>query len=241
MNRLLEIGFEHAGHWILKDDRLACELARHAAARNILYAFVVDGAVKYVGKTVQPLQVRMSGYRTPAPSQVTNVKNNARIMAQLRDGAAVDILALPDNGLLHYGQFHINLAAGLEDAIIQSLSPAWNGRGEIEEATAREVDTGAIGAIVPLSLGAQGTRSFTLRLHKTYFARGFFNVGVEYESLFGNDGETIEIYCGSAERPIVGLINRTANSNRTPRILGGVELRQWFQRNLREMQDVAVS
>ena len=128
MNRLVEIGFEPAGHWKLigSAEDLSLELFRHGSQRNILYAFVSDGEVKYVGKTVQPLRTRMNGYRYPGATQGTNIRNNARIKALLRDGAAVDILALPDNGLLHYGQFHVNLAAGLEDNIISVLKPEWN-------------------------------------------------------------------------------------------------------------------
>jgi hypothetical protein len=30
-------------------------------------------------------------------------------------------------GLLAYGGFHVNLAAGLEDSLILDLSPLWNG------------------------------------------------------------------------------------------------------------------
>ena len=63
MNRLLEIGFELAGHWRLVDDALSLQLARHALQRNILYAFVSDGEVKYVGKTTQPLRTRLNGQR----------------------------------------------------------------------------------------------------------------------------------------------------------------------------------
>ena len=46
MNRLLEIGFELAGHWLLGDDqKLSCKLLRHSAQANILYAFVRNGEV----------------------------------------------------------------------------------------------------------------------------------------------------------------------------------------------------
>jgi hypothetical protein len=111
----------------------------------------------------------MGGYKRPAPSQTTNVRNKARIMALLRSGAAVDILALPDNGLLHYGQFHLNLAAGLEDSIIRLLSPEWNGNSAMPEASAAE-------PLVPSSSPPESAASFPLILHPTYFARGFFNV-----------------------------------------------------------------
>ena len=79
MNRLLEIGFEPAGHWLLKGGALDLCLSRHASQRNILYAFVSDGEVMYVGKTVKVRCERMGGYKNPGPSQVTNYRNNARI------------------------------------------------------------------------------------------------------------------------------------------------------------------
>jgi hypothetical protein len=103
MNRLLEIGFHTAGRWQLVDGELSLELLRHGTQKNILCAFVSDGDVKYVGKTVQPLAKRLYGYKNPGPSQSTNIRNNALIKELLRSGAVVDILALPDNGLLHYG------------------------------------------------------------------------------------------------------------------------------------------
>lgn len=119
MNRLLEIGFLQASHWKLNGDRLEFDLSRLATQKNILYAFIADGEVKYIGKTVSPLAVRMSGYRSPGRTQTTNIRNNGNIRDVLARGGAVDIYALPDNRLLHYGQFHVNLAAGLEDDLIR--------------------------------------------------------------------------------------------------------------------------
>ena len=39
-------------------------------------------------------------------------------MKLLSKGKSIDIFALPDNGLIHYGGFHLNLAAGLESSLI---------------------------------------------------------------------------------------------------------------------------
>lgn len=132
MNRLLNIGFARVGHWRLEGEELVFELSRYGTERNILYAFVVNGEVKYVGKTVSQLSARMSGYRNPGPTQSTNINNNRRIHELLASGSAVEIFALPDKGLLSYGGFHLNIAAGLEDDIIRVLDPEWNGgiRGE---------------------------------------------------------------------------------------------------------------
>ncbi len=125
--QLSKIGFTAAGFWKLDGDNIACQLNELAAVRNVLYAFAVNGQLMYVGKTVQPLRSRMAGYRSPGPTQSTNIKNNLKIRKTLAQGSQVDIYVLPDNGLLHYGGFHVNLAAGLEDSVVRDLKPAWNG------------------------------------------------------------------------------------------------------------------
>lgn len=234
MNRLLEIGFVPAGHWVLENDKLKCELTRHSTQKNILYAFVCDGQVKYVGKTVRALAIRMSGYRTPGKTQTTNINNHRRIKELLSLGVAVEILALPDTGLLHYGQFHLNLAAALEDAIIRVIDPEWNGGAAEDEASLPEVLVTAPEAPTPIV----GTFSFNLQ--PTYYRTGFFNVGASSQTLFGADGETIELFLGNGTQPILGSINRRANINGTPRIMGGIGLRDWFKTNASEKDTVSV-
>jgi hypothetical protein len=44
---------------------------------------------------------------------------------------------LPDNGLLRFGGFHLNLAAALEDSLINDLRPRWNMRFGREDAKAK--------------------------------------------------------------------------------------------------------
>jgi hypothetical protein len=236
MNRLLEIGFEPAGHWVPRNDELVFELSRHATRRNILYAFVIDGEVKYIGKTIRTLVARMRGYKNPGSDQPTNSNNNANIKSALKSGAIVKILALPDNGLLHFGQFHVNLAAGLEDSLIREIGPQWNGGRTDPAVPHAEPDSEENELQVPPPI-----KSFTLVVQKTYYDQGFFNVSVNNADLFGSDGEDIEILCGDAEQPIIGLINRTANSNETPRIMGRRELRDWFQQNMQEMQEAKIT
>jgi hypothetical protein len=231
MNRLLEIGFQAAGHWHLVDGELSLELLRHGSQRNILYAFVSDGEVKYVGKTVQILAKRLYGYKNPGASQSTNIKNNSRIKELLNTGAAVDILALPDNGLLHYGQFHVNLAAGLEDNIIAVLKPEWNGSPQRVVPAEKE----------SFEYQHQIVDSFSIFLHKTYYNSGFFNVPVLHSQSLGADGEQIDIFCGQMPRPITGSINRRCNATNAPRIMGGAGLRDWFQNNAKEMDEISVS
>jgi len=268
MNRLLEIGFQTVGHWQLVNGELSFQLLRHGGQSNILYAFVSDGEVKYIGKTLQPLSKRLYGYKNPGPSQSTNIKNNAFIKELLNIGAGVDILALPDNGLLHYGQFHINLAAGLEDNIITIINPAWNGTqnkpfsvyeelestGQVENreteesaSTKQSDETPSTGNFTaPSNLLSKTSptaeiTTFPLIIQRTYYNTGFFNVPSAYSNAFGNDGETIDIYCGNDHHPITASINRRANLNNTPRIMGGAGLKKWIQGNVSMMEEIKVS
>ena len=235
MNRLLEIGFEPAGHWVLENGTLKFELIRHSAQKNILYAFVCDGIVMYVGKTIRKLATRMSGYKTPSKTQTTNINNNQRIVEMLRCGSAIEILALPDNGLLHYGTFHLNLAAALEDDIIRKLNPIWNG-GKTEKS--QDIILSDEEKLPELKVTF--TETFHFILQPTYMRSGFFNVGVSDQKYIGADGEIVELFLGKAQQPVLGTINRRANTNGTPRIMGGTTLRNWFRSQAQEMEVIAI-
>lgn len=71
---------------------------------------------------------------------------------------------------------------------------------------------------------------FILTLQETYHKRGFFNVPVGVDRYLGKDDTPIKIYCGREKLAVTGTINRTANTNGTPRIMGAVPLREWFQK-----------
>ncbi len=127
MKRLLKIGFKKVGDWILEIQNPKCVLTSLENTPNILYAFISDDNVNYIGKTTRPLKRRMYGYENPGPTQITNIRVKRKIKELLSQGKPLEIYALPDNGLLYYGDFHMNLAAALEDSIIQIMNPPWNG------------------------------------------------------------------------------------------------------------------
>ncbi len=216
MNRLLAIGFLPAGVWILEGEQIKLTIDRFADQRNVLYAFLEDGEVKYVGKSVRKFRERMNGYRKPGSSQTTNVHLNRLIKGSLIAGHEITVLVLPDNGLIHYGPFHLNLAAGLEDSIISMIKPPWNG-GKKTKGEGSEIE--------PMPVLGR----FQFLLKPTYFDRGFFNVPASSEAVIGQDGQIMEVYCGESETPIRALINRRSNKNMSPRILGGGDLKRWFQ------------
>ncbi|WP_207921136.1 GIY-YIG nuclease family protein [Burkholderia pyrrocinia] len=256
MNRLLDIGFQVAGDWFLEDSALRISFRQHAEQRNILYAFVCDGEVKYIGVSTQTLRKRMSGYRSPGPKSTTNIRNNRNIRDLLAQGVEVEVYALPDSGLMHYGPFHLNLAAGLEASIIASLRPEWNivanrlmkeqnrdGEAELVELVPGEPtdDRAPVDSATDESEAIDGTNAdppegesaprgaFEFTLQPSYRKSGFFNGGGAAHDLLGAGGERLEIFFGDETAPVHGTINRTSTGNKTPRVFGGRELQQRFQ------------
>ncbi len=69
---------------------------------------------------------------------------------------------------------------------------------------------------------------FRLKLHKTYYQGGYFNVTVEYDQYIREDGGPVLLVLpGGAE--LKGMVYRTANGNGTARVFGHKALRDWFQ------------
>lgn len=82
--------------------------------------------------------------------------------------------------------------------------------------------------------------TYKLRLGKTYYSKGFFNLGVDVERFLTYDEGSIRILIGEEKRIITGRITRKANQNGSPRIFGGAELKDWFQANYRKGQQIDV-
>jgi hypothetical protein len=225
MDRLLQIGFRDIGRWTLDGHDLRLQLDTLPSHRRALYAFAAESAVLYVGKTAGSLPTRLQAYVAPHQTQRTNVRNRAALLDLLRAGAKIRILGWIDPGLHRIGSFDLNLAAGLEDSIIAVLSPPWNGARTAEiSAAAPGASTlapiastlttvvpanPATAVKVPISPAASAAsstslrapfsteaNSFTVRLGKTYYERGFFNVPVAFSQLFGSHGATVELYGG---------------------------------------------
>ena len=130
LQRLVELGFVEAGTWALKVERPCVTLNEHRAICPALYAFVEDDVVVYIGKTIFPLQKRMYQYERPGPRQRTSLRNHASIAASIAAGRRVRVLVHKCADSMSYRGITINLAAGLEDALIALFKPAWNRAGK---------------------------------------------------------------------------------------------------------------
>ncbi len=82
--------------------------------------------------------------------------------------------------------------------------------------------------------------TFDLTLQKTYFKMGFFNVGVGCDRHVRKTEGPVRLRLGRDGREVAARVDRHATQNGTPRIMGGVPLRDWFQANFKPMGTVAV-
>lgn len=263
MDRLLQIGFRPIGRWELQASELRLRLDPLPTHRRALYAFVTGTTVLYVGKTAGTLPTRLAGYLSPHPTQRTNVRNHASLREVLSAGQPIEILGWIDPGLQRIGAFDLNMAAGLEDSIIAVLAPPWNGSRapslasasvsqqavlpavavaaspEASPSTEPHVPSrvcqqlGAAQQMVPKVSLVASQVSFRVRLGKTYYNEGFFNVPVAFSQHFAGHGVQLKLYCGSERALLMGVLDRKANqSSNTPRIYGKAELARWIQRRL---------
>jgi len=226
MNRLTEIGFYRVGCWTISDDELELQLERDANTLNVLYAFIGGGAVKYIGKTTQPLQKRLYSYANPGATQSTNIKNNANIKVELSSGRTIEIYILVDDGSLRRGSFHLNIAAGLEDSLINELQPTWNHGSEIQVQKQTKLDQSRVDMGASLNTKP---RYFRVKIGEAYYNQGFFNVGIRDADYLGPENAEISLRLGKNGREISARINRRANGNETPRIMCGTDYRDWVQ------------
>ncbi|PTY07977.1 hypothetical protein DB347_07085 [Opitutaceae bacterium EW11] len=246
--KLEEIGFREIAQWQLSGQRLSYCLINPGpesdalcAFPNALYAFTCGQTILYVGKTTKGIRIRFAGYCNPGRNQVTNQKCHEEIKSLLRKNASVSISVFSGNQFLRYDIFEINLAAGLEDSLIKTLRPRWNGKfvsgefvSETEEIEAEAVLPESIAAANVQSVTGRAEKGFEVKLGKTYYGSGFINTGTTVSDAIGKHGEPMLIRLGSESHPgVESRIDRKANVNGTPRIYGGARVARWFQDNFR--------
>lgn len=127
---LYNLGFIEAGKWELKEtlkSGISFQIYKFISER-VIYAFVVDNAVKYIGicdNTNTTLKDRMSRYKGMAGSG-TNERIAIKIKECLEKGKRVAIIVLNPEMELHYKSLKIDLVKGLENPLIEGLRPEWN-------------------------------------------------------------------------------------------------------------------
>jgi hypothetical protein len=226
--------------------------------RNAPYAFVQGDEVKYIGKTARSIRNRFTGYCNPGKTErtsgVTNWRCHHNIKALLKEGLTTRILVFTPISHLRYGEFEIDLAAGLEEAMIMMFKPPWNGRDgtrpiteEAEREANEEADIGSVSesrsvqrsSAAPDSktnlfeaTSSQYEPTFQIKLGSAYYHQGFINPGTDASKHLGGHGDRIIVYLGSDSEQVDSVINRRANPNGSVRVVGNNRrIAEWFQRN----------
>ncbi len=128
MDALTRLGFVDAGEWTV--DPMATlaigyTLRKHADDR-VVFALVVDGALKYLGKCddgAPTLAAKLAQFRhrTQATARVAE-----QLFAALTVGKPIRIYARPVNERFEISGVAVDLVAGLHASLVRQLAPAWN-------------------------------------------------------------------------------------------------------------------
>lgn len=123
---LVDAGFTLLGTWLATDAGIG--LSARAPRDPGVYAFVVDGIVKYVGLTKSGFHRRMYNYQRPGATQSTSIRINQTIADLIAAGTVVEVyIAVPP--ALEWNGLPIHAAAGLEAGLIDMIQPPWNKMG----------------------------------------------------------------------------------------------------------------
>lgn len=123
---LLRAGFAFVATWTVKGGKLAPD--RPLPPNPGVYAFVVDGAARYVGVATMGLAKRLHFYGRPGATQRTSQRLNALLLALLQTSNRVQIYAASPSSS-DWNGLPVNLAAGLEHGLIERFELPWNIRG----------------------------------------------------------------------------------------------------------------
>ena len=118
LEELIQFGFEPVTEWIMKGDKIGPRSFDWKDHGGWLYAFVVDGEVKYIGLTDRVLRSRMSDYSHINNSQTKRLRGN--IVTELMAGRAVRVFGWkqPDKNALIVEEDHLRA----------KYRPPWNRR-----------------------------------------------------------------------------------------------------------------
>jgi len=179
--------------------------------------------------------VKILGWIDPGLHRIGQFDLN--MAAGLEDGI-ISLLAPPWNGARSAEAIKSHHATAGATAVEKNcLNVVPEGQADLASAGADStpviatVPTGLVMAPTAAPRSAPTACTFTIRLGKTYYERGFFNVPVAFSNMFGTHGAGMDLYCGQERAHLRAILDRKANQqSSTPRIYGKAELAIWFQR-----------
>lgn len=252
MDKLLALGFVRSAEFLGSEKGLSLKFLANQEAKNILYAIVClhegnelgDSRVVYVGHAGgdSSFGKRMGDYRQGSGDSTNNRVHEA-IVDHLKSGPTARCFAycMPDHfGMSAHG-LHIDVAAGLEKSLIRHYA-TFNrevGHGDLINRAGNKSERRKADATKP-QLEAP-TNTFEYHLGKTYWRIPSINVPSNLSARFGPDGAVATadlLTSGQVASTLQTEIDRTANSNGSPRLYfagdDGEEFQRWKHENFKE-------
>lgn len=127
IQRLLDAGFLLLGDCSLRGED-GFGYSAVAPAEAGVYAFAVDGHIKYVGLTRNALRTRLGHYVRGHEGQKTSAYIKGRILDTLRAGCLVQVLVATPPAF-EWNGLPVDGGPGLESGLIRLIKPEWNRQG----------------------------------------------------------------------------------------------------------------
>jgi hypothetical protein len=246
---LSNIGFEQIGEWnITNAGGIDYSINKHKEGflriNNALYAFALDNEVMYIGKTTKSIKKRFVGYVKPGNSQATNAKCHKAILKLLKADKKIEIWSFAPIIPFQILGFEVNLAAGLEDDLINKFKPKWNNRRASDDISDlvefSEENTPDNEVQIEANPFASPVCNFKILLAETYYKFGYINPGVTASQYLDIDGAQVKVFLGNSANFVYSTINRRANVNGSVRIIGNnSDIAKWFQANFEQGNEVS--
>jgi hypothetical protein len=240
MDKLIEIGFKNVGYWKLENEIFLYEINSNLSNSNLIYSFVCENEIFYIGKTTDTLKNRMNGYKNANSTQKTNIRVKGEILTKLKENKKVDVFILIDRVNLEYKGYKICLASGLEDNLIKVIQPKWNFRGKIrikEQEVSNKNDNIIFESIQPTE---NILRTVEIKLGNEYWSKGFFNFSKKELELLPNEPTEVIISLGENDEFHITGHFHFPDKSKQPRVRGNIALKQWFQDNFELNQNIKV-
>lgn len=227
---LKRIGFVEVGNWKLnQNNRIYFDIeAEYLDLDNLLYAFIDDKTVKYIGITEKKLKSRMinykNGYEESKTSGTTNKKVNREIKNLLLLKKKVTIYILKKDADCDFFGFVISLATGIEKSLIKAFDfndNLWNSRGTITNSPKKDQK------ITNVNSNLENNQSI-IKLGKEAYNKGFIIFKKDLDHILPSESDDMDIIYN--EQTLPGYFTRSFHNIKTN---GYAELIEIFKNNFK--------
>jgi len=244
VEQLIKIGFIKAGYWHMGKKGLTFHLdADPKMKKEVVYAFVSDNDVYYIGKSDDTLHGRMTNYKSGKEenkSGITNKKVRSKINEILGSGGKVEIYVLSDIELNHKG-FKVSLSSGIEPSLIKALDPnlRWNARHTGSNHKKKPINTRSPDELNSENSTLLSTNIVVCKLGKEYYNKGVFafGSGVNKDLLPNFANTNVSIIIGGNKRPLSGTFT---SSGKRRFVCGHDDLIKWYKRDFNEGDSIQI-